>query len=124
MRRTLLVGIITAAVVALVAVFAVPALAHGGPDDGGTTFPDQEAWEGMWEACANGDWEAMVEAMEEVFADMPCFNGDYDTRDDGETQEPGTGWSWGGGHGHMGGGWQGHMGGSWGGHMGGGMMSW
>lgn len=29
----------------------------------------QDAWEAMYEACVNGDWEAMAEAAEEAHGD-------------------------------------------------------
>ena len=117
MRKTLAVSTIIVALGAVVAAFAVPALAHSGPDGDRTAPPNQEAWDTMYDACVNGDWEGMVEAMEDVFGDMPCFGGDYYTPNGEETQAPGAGWG-----GGSTGGWSGHMGGGmmggWGGHMG------
>ena len=97
MKKLLLIGSIMLVVGLLIVGFATPIFAHG-PGDGGATLENEEAWEAMHEACANGDWEAMAEAAEEVYGeDMPHYGeDDYDHQ------------RWGG----------------WGGHMGGGMMGW
>ncbi len=124
MRRILLAGAIATALAVLIAGFAIPALAHGGSEGSGTETLNPEDWEAMYEACLNGDWEGMLEEMEEFheqfFTGMPCF-GTANTGPDGESQTPGPGWD-----GIMGEGWYDHMGGgyggSYGGHMGGGMM--
>jgi len=105
MKRILLVGLIVAAL-SLTAGFAVPVLAHG-PTEGDSGTPDQETWQAMHDACENGDWDAMVEAAEEVHEDLgyaPCHGHDYPASEDGSRS------SW---RGTMGG----HMGG-WGGMMG------
>jgi len=94
MKRILVIGLVMATL-GLAGSFAIPAFAHD-PGDGAA---GGSAWETMHEACANGDWEAMTEAAEEVHGanpgEAPC-PGDYD-----------------GEGGHMGGG-----------MMGGGMMGW
>jgi len=114
MKRILLVGLIIAAL-SLTAGFAVPVFAHG-PTEGDSGTPDQETWQTMHEACEEGDWDAMVEAAEEVhgedFGTMPCHDEGYYPSDEGERVYPR---GWGGMGGHMGGG---KMGGSWGGMMG------
>ncbi len=65
MKKLLLIGSIVLILGLLIAGFTTPIFAHG-PDDGGATPADEEAWEAMHEACENGDWEAMAEAAEEV----------------------------------------------------------
>lgn len=109
MKKVLVVGLIAAA---LAAGFAVPAFALGGTGNGTHTPPSgQEGWQEMYQACANGDWEECVGAMDEVlgadFTGMPCFGATGDS----------SGWSAGGtsDEGHMGGG---MMHGGWGGMMG------
>ncbi len=106
MKRILLVGLIIVAL-SLAAGFAVPVFAHG-PTEGDSGTPDQETWQSMHEACEEGDWQAMVEAAEDVHEGLgyaPCHGYDYPTSEDGSPN------SWGGVMG-------GHMGG------GGGMMGW
>ena len=105
MKRVLAVGLIA---VALAAGFAVPAFALGGTGNGTQTQPsDQEGWQEMYQACANGDWEGMLGAMDEVHGadstDMPCFGatGDSSGCSAGGTSD--EGWHMGGGMMH--GGW-------------------
>ena|SRR4030067_1798432 len=104
MRKFLLVTLLTAAAALLAVLFVVPAFAQGGE---GTIPEGQETWQAMHEACVNGDWQAMIDAMQEMHpdGDMPCLNN-------------GNG---GTGGGMMGGDWSGMHGGR-GGMMGGGMM--
>lgn len=68
MKRILLVGLVVASLGLLAAGFAIPAFAHG-PGGGEAAPADQDAWEAMYEACVNGDWEAMAEAAEEAHGD-------------------------------------------------------
>jgi hypothetical protein len=109
MKRILLIGLIMASMSLLIAVFAIPAFAHGPGGKTGST--DNGEWEAMYEACLSGDWGAMIEAAKEVHENysgyMPCFGynegtGGYNE----ESQSPSSGW---GEIGH---------------HMGGGMMGW
>ena len=106
MRGILITGLVIILVGALT-VLAIPVLAHGQTEgDKGTV--DQETWETMHEACEEGNWDAMVEAAEEVHEELgyaPCHGDDYQSSEDGNPN------SWGG---MMGG----HMGGSVG------MMGW
>jgi len=107
MKRILVVGLIAAS---LAAGFAVPAFAHCGAGNVTETTPsDGERWQQMYESCINGDWEGMLEAMDDVhggnFDGMPCYRTGSDS-DAGETSQG----SW-----HMGGG---TMHGGWGGMMG------
>ena len=100
MKKLLLIGSIVLVVGLLIFGFTTPIFAYG-PDDGGATSADEEAWEAMHEACESGDWEAMAEAAEEAHGDdldnIPCHSeGDYAPN------------------------WRGGMGG----HMGRGMMGW
>ena len=100
MKRILLIGLLVVAL-SLIAGFAVPAFAHG-PAEGDSATPEQDTWWEMHEACEEGDWDAMVEAAEEVHEDLgyaPCHGYDYPAPEDGS---PGR--------------WGGHMGG-WGGMM-------
>jgi hypothetical protein len=105
MKRILFVGLIITAL-SLVAGFASPVFAHSS-SEGDSRTSDPEIWKAMYEACEQGDWEAMAEAAEEVHQSVgyaPCHNYEY---------QPSNYWrpnSWGG---MMGG----HMGG-WGGMMG------
>lgn len=105
MKKFLVVGLVTVSLV-LAAVLTLPVFAHG-PEDDETTLTNQEAWQAMHEACATGDWEAMVEAAEEVhgedFNHMPYHSEGYQ---DG-ARAPFSGW--GGMGGHMGGGMMGGM---------------
>ncbi len=100
MKKLLLIGSILLVLGLLIAGLTTPLFAHG-PDDGGATPANGEAWAAMHEDCENGDWGAMADAAEEVHGEdfdvMPCHSeGDYAS----------DGW------------------GGMGGHMSGGMMSW
>ena len=77
----------------------VPAFAHG-PSDRNT---DHGTWDAMHEACENGDYQAMVDAAEEIHEDLgdTCY-GEDDYTDGGSVG------------GHMGGGMTGS---GWGGMM-------
>jgi hypothetical protein len=79
LKKVLLISSIVLVIGLLIIGFTTPIFAHG-PDDGGTTPADGEAWEAMHEACEDGDWEAMAEAAEkahgEDFDDMPCHDED------------------------------------------------
>jgi len=79
MKKLLLIGSMVLVLGLLISGFAVPIFAHG-PEDGGTTPANEEAWEAMHEACESGDWEAMAEAAEELHGDdfdyMPCHSED------------------------------------------------
>lgn len=94
-NRFLLVGLVMAILGVLVAGFASPIFAHG-PDGGGATPPNDEAWEEMHQACENGDWEAMAEAAEEAHGD------DFDHMPYHDEDDHAHHW-WGGMGGHMGG---------------------
>jgi len=78
MKRIILIGS-TLIVLGLLAAWSIPALAHG-LGTGQTTSNNDKAWENMYEACQNGDWEAMAEAAREVhgedFGNMP-YHEDY-----------------------------------------------
>lgn len=65
MKKGMILGLI-AGMALMAAVLAVPVFAHG-PDTGTEAAPTTggEAWQGMWNACVTGDWEAMAEAAEE-----------------------------------------------------------
>ena len=105
MKRILLVGL-GIAVLSLLAVFAIPVFANGPTEEDAET-PDQETWQVMHEACEEGDWEAMVEAAEEVHEDLgyaPCHG--YLSEDGNQTGSN----SWGGMMGSHMGGWSGMMG--------------
>jgi hypothetical protein len=106
MKRILLVGLVVAGLT--VVGFSVPVFAHG-PEGTGTVNTNQDTREAMYEACWNGDREAMAEAAEAVHQDnfsyMPCYGGGYYPSDEGG-QAPANYW------------------GGMGNHMGGGMMSW
>jgi len=111
MKKIILIGS-TLIVLGLFATWAIPALAHGSTG-GATTSTNNEAWEDMYQACQNGDWEAMGEAARDFHGegyDMP-YHEDYNgmTDEDGET----SGESWDEMGSHTGGG-----------MMGGGMMGW
>jgi len=97
MKKMLLIGSIGLVLGLLIAGFTTPLFAHG-PDDGGATLENEEAWEAMYEACEEGDWEAMAEWHAQCYGEEGTMNG-----------------------GMMRGG---MMGGGMGGHMGGGMMGW
>jgi hypothetical protein len=103
MKRFLLISLV---VVGIISGFAIPVLAHG-PGGGEAVPTSQDAWQAMWEACINGDWEAMAEAAEEIHGEasghMPGHS--YDAPEEGD-KWPATRWS------------------ETGGHMGGGMMRW
>jgi hypothetical protein len=109
MKKSLSIGLLMAVMSILIAVFAIPAFAHGSGGD--TSSKDNGDWEAMYEACLSGDWDAMIAAAEEVHENysgyMPCFG--YDE---------GTGGSTGGSQ-SFSGGWRGA-----GHHMGGGIMGW
>jgi len=79
MKKLLLIGSILLVLGLLIVGFTTPIFAHG-PDDGGATLENEEAWEAMHEACESGDWEAMAEAAEKVhkddFDDMLCHSED------------------------------------------------
>ena len=95
MKKALLIFVVIVGLVMLVV--SVPVLAHG-PDDG-VGAPSEQSWEAMYEACQNGDWDAMAEAAEE-------FHGEDFGLMHGDGEGMGT-----------------HMGGM-SGHMSGGMMGW
>ena len=101
MKKLLMIGSILLVLGLLIIGSTTTIFAHS-PGDGGVTPADEEVWEAMHEACESGDWEAMVEASEEVHGEdfdyMPCHE-DED-------------------HSH-----HNRWGGMWG-HMGGGMMGW
>ena len=110
MKNILLVGFVMVSLSLLIAVYAIPAFAHGPGGDTGSA--DGGAWEAMYRTCQDGDWEAMLEAAGEVHEDysgyMPCFgyyasnNGaDYETTPSNGRGEMGY---------HMGGGMMGMMG--------------
>ena len=108
MKRILLIGSVLA-VMGLLIALALPALAHG-PANGTTTSTQGQAWEDMYDACQNGDWEAMEEAARQMHSEdydgMPCHE-EYDGTTGEESETSGSGWS-----------------GTGGSHMGGGMMGW
>lgn len=83
------------ALLSLIIFAAVPALAHG-PSDGET---DDGTWNAMYEACENGDYQAMADAAEEYHEtyDNHCFV--EDAADDWDGHMGGM----------MGGGWSGMM---------------
>ena len=107
MKKILLIGSTVLLLGLLIVGFTTPMFAHG-PDDGGATPADEEAWESMHEACESGDWEAMSEAAEEAHGEdfdyMPCHDY-YGTEE--ENTDSASRW-----------------GGMMGGHMGRGMMGW
>lgn len=90
----------------LLAGFAAPVYAHElETDDLAPQY--RESWQTMYEACKEGDWEAMVEAAEEfheVFDYTSCHGYYPDKEADSASF------------------WGGMMGRGWGGHMGRGMM--
>jgi hypothetical protein len=106
MKRILLIGLVVAGLA--VVGYAIPVLAHG-PEGTGTTTTNQDTWEAMYEACWNGDWEAMDEIAEamhgEGYGYMPHHSEGYHTPE-AVGQAPDN-----------------HWGGMWD-HMGGGMMNW
>ena len=65
MKKLLMIGSIVLVLGLLIIGSTTTIFAHG-PDDGGVTPADEEAWEAMHEACESGDWEAMAEAAEEA----------------------------------------------------------
>ena len=94
MKKIFWVGLAIVSV-ALSSILTLPVFAHG-PDGDGAAPTEGTVWETMHEACETGDWEAMVEAAEEVhgedFNSMPCHGeNDYDPAN-----------YWGGTAGHMG----------------------
>ncbi len=98
MKKLLLIGSTLLILGLLITGLTAPLFAHG-PDDGGATSDNEEAWEAMHEACESGDWEAMAEAAEEAHGE------DFDhMTDHGEANR------WDGMGGHMGGGWGSMMG--------------
>ena len=77
MKKSLLIGSIMLVLGLLIAGLMTPVFAHG-PDDGGAVSGNNEAWEAMHEACESGDWEAMVEAAEEVHGEDFDYMHHYD----------------------------------------------
>lgn len=109
MKKILLVTLVVLSVVLLMVFLVVPVFAHKG--DGGPV--DDEAGEAMHQACEDGDWGAMNEAMGKVdLGDMPCHEGS--TGDNPGTMMPRSG--------EMGGHMNGGMGGGMGSYMSGSMM--
>jgi len=78
MKNFLLIGSIMVSLSLLIVLYAVPAFAHG--PGGYTDFADSGTWESMYQACRDGDLDAMLEGAGEVHEDysgyIPCF--DYD----------------------------------------------
>ena len=114
MKRIILVGLIT---IGLIAALAIPVLAQGFADKEPITPENNDVWETMYQACGNGDWEAMADAAEtvhrEAFSYMPCYGIDASSP---ETEYESSASMWGNTESHMG---NNYMGGS---HMDGGMM--
>ncbi len=74
-NRFLLVGLVVAILGVLIAGFSYPIFAHG-PDGGGATPSNGEAWEEMHQACENGDYEAMGEGHAEYHStEDPMYEG-------------------------------------------------
>ncbi len=99
---------LTVVIVGLVAWFAIPALA-GEPNTNPAPL-DQQTWDEMHQACADGDWEAMQRAAEEV------YGSDFAGACHGDSSSPNTGGNM--GSGRYRGGMGGYMGGGGGGMMG------
>ena len=76
MKKLLLIGSIVLVLGLLITGFTAPLFAHS-PDDGGATLENEGAWDAMHEACANGDWEAMTEAAEEVHGEEFGYMGGH-----------------------------------------------
>lgn len=125
MKKGMILGLIMGMAL-MAAVVALPVFAHG-PATGADAAPTTqgEAWQGMRNACATGDWDAMARAAEEShdggfgygWCHGAALNGTAED-DAGSTQDAGTtgaegetGW-WDRMNDFMNGG----------GHMGGGMM--
>lgn len=104
MKKKILIVASAALGVVLLALFlVVPALASDGD-----TPKNEESWQQMHEACENGNWQAMNDAMQKVYGGTPpCHNQDDETSPTpGQTNTFGRGGMMGGGM------------------MGGGMMGW
>ena len=80
MKKLLLIGSIVLVLWLLIVGSTTSLFAHG-PEDGGTTPANDEAWQAMHEACENGDWEAMAKSAEEAHGDdfghMPYHDGNH-----------------------------------------------
>ena len=98
MKKILFICMAIAGLGLLIAGLAIPAFAHGADD---TTKPD-DGWSAMYEACQDGDWEAMEELHEEGFEHMYDHDEDYHMHEDSNATSSGY---WGGMSDHMGGGW-------------------
>lgn len=106
MKKILVIGTLIA-ILSLGAAFAVPAFGDS-PTEGDSGTPDQQTWQPMHEACEEGDWDAMLEAAEEVHEGLgyaSCHGYGYPASEEGNAGSRG---------GMMGGG---MMGGRWGGMM-------
>lgn len=83
MKRAWLIGMI--ALGAMAVGIAIPAFADG-PSTADDDVPTATTWERMYDACRNGDWEAMAEAADDLhgpgFEDMPCHAGLENTTGD------------------------------------------
>ncbi len=77
MKKLLLASLALAGLGLLVVAFAIPAFANG-EDNTPATTQTKDAWETMYKACENGDWQAMAEAAKEAhgedFGYMPCHS--------------------------------------------------
>jgi len=104
MKKLLLASLALAALGLLVVTFAIPAFANGEGNTSATTQTDG-AWETMYQACKNGDWQAMAEAAKELhgedFGYMPCHS---ENPGESGTNSGNTTNSWGNMSDHMSGG--------------------
>lgn len=62
MKKLLLIWSVIVVLGAMFVIFGIPALAQTA--DNVTAPPDQQAWQDMYQACQNGDWNAMADAAQ------------------------------------------------------------
>ncbi|MDP2917374.1 MAG: hypothetical protein Q8O16_05525 [Dehalococcoidia bacterium] len=139
MKKILIIGLSAVAVILLSVFLIVPIFAQD-------KNPPADVWQDMYQACQEGDWQAMNDTMQETHGDNGWNCHDTNTppvQGQGNASQGGGGMMGGWGNypgGTANGGWRGHMsggmmGGDWsgssGGMMGGGsigrgggMMSW
>lgn len=89
--KTLLIIGATLVSLALIAAFAIPAFAQEGSEN---TTPGQSAWQRMYDACQNGDWDDMIEAAQEFHGqgNVPGTNAPQ------ATPPSNSSWGWGNGY--------------------------